>query len=349
MAPPLGPLFDRALCALRDNLLLQAHETLVVAYDGTVSERLHSAIRMAARSLGAPHVSVVYDPIAYRPIGSYGLFAGRSLGPPLRVPAPLLAAITSADAFVLLCSDTELLFSPDLPELLAEGRRGLFLPYFDEYNFSRILFTTPEEVHEQAALIDAVGEMLDGNVEAHVTSAEGTDLRLRLGEYPTLRRRGITGPGQLLFLPAGNVARVPNDGTANGTLVVDRTICADDYKELHEPIVLQVERGQVTSVEGGTEARLLARLLEKLQDPRVRHLTELAVGTNPLCQLSGVGAPSEDTHVIGTIAFALGCDIHVGGSTVAPCHIDMTMRFPSLTVGDREVVRDGTLMVAAEQ
>jgi hypothetical protein len=66
-------------------------------------------------------------------------------------------------------------------------------------------------------------------------------------------------------------------------------------------------------------------------------LTELAVGVNPKCKFSGIGAPAEDTHVLGCVSLALGCDVHVGGSHVGPAHIDMTMRYPSITVDGKQL------------
>lgn len=344
---PVHGLFAHAACALRDNLRVQAGEQIAILWDETVSRQLYEAFRVAAAALETRAITLTYEPLAYRPINEYGLFAGRSLKEPLHLPPVLHSALHAADAFVLLCSDTELLFSPDLKEVLAAGRRGLFLPYLDSFTAERLLFTTPDEVDAQARLVNAVGDLFEGTEEATVTSREGTDLRMRVGQEKVMRRKGITGPGDLMFLPAGNVARAPDDGSAEGTLVIDRTICANDYKELREPIRLQIEAGQVVAIDGGMEAKLLREFLASLDDERAYHLTELAVGTNPLCKFSGIGAPSEDTHVLGTVAFALGCDTHVGGRVPGPVHIDMTMRFPSLRIGSNDIVRDGHLLVTA--
>lgn len=345
---PPARLLPQATCALRDHMRVRPGEKLAILWDETVSRSLFEAIRMAAQELEAESTTLTFAPLAYRPIQEYGLFAGRSLQAPLRLPVILKQALLAADCFLLLCSDTELLFSEDLKEVLRAGKRGLFLPYMDSFNAERMLFTTSQEVEAQARLVDAVGECFEGATEAHVTSKEGTDLRLKLGQWNTLRRKGLPRPGELMFLPAGNVARNPDEGSANGTLVIDRTICANDYKELHEPIIFTIEGGYVSWIEGGMEAKLLAEFLKSLNDPRAYHLTELAVGTNPRCKWSGIGAPSEDTHVLGTVAFALGCDTHIGGGTPGPVHIDMTMRFPTLMIGERTIVQDGRLMVGAD-
>lgn len=338
-------LVPHAVCALDHHLRVQRGEELVIVWDETVSRALYEALRDAGSALGVRVTAVTYEAVAYRPLKEYGVFAGRSLKGPIELPRPVSAVLAACDAFVLLCSDTELLFGEDIPRALESGTRGLFMPYLDAANARRMLFTTEREVSDQAELIAAVGDRLEGSREVRVTSEEGTDLELRLGQHETLRRTGIVKPGELLFLPAGNVARVPDEGSANGVLVIDRTVCADDYKELHEPIELHIERGHVVAVEGGTEAKALRTFLRERRDERAYHLTELAVGTNPLCKFSGIGAPSEDTHVLGTVSFALGCDTHLKGITPGPAHVDMTMRWPTLLVDDAPIVIDGRMAI----
>ena len=337
-------LLPHALCALRDHLLLTSGEDLVIAWDETVSRELYHALRDAATFLGNRVTCMVYEPVAYRDIREYGRFAGRSIAKPLLLPRPLRGALSGCDAFVLVCSDTELLFSPDLRTILQEGRRGVFMPYLSASNARRMLMTSSQEVRAQADAIAATAARLTNGSEIHVTSQAGTDLHLALGQYPLLQRTGIVGPGELLILPPGNVAQVPNDGTVKGRLVVDRTVCADDYKRLSEPIVLDVEEGTVVSVQGGTDARQLREFLESFEDERAFHLTELGIGTNPQCKFSGVGAPAEDTHIAGTVAFAVGCDTHIGGVTPGPCHVDMTMWYPSLSVDGIPLVEGGHLV-----
>jgi len=43
-------------------------------------------------------------------------------------------------------------------------------------------------------------------------------------------------------LPGGQITRVPNTGSAIGVVIIDRTIGAHDYRELTEPIELQVRK-----------------------------------------------------------------------------------------------------------
>ena len=77
------------------------------------------------------------------------------------------------------------------------------------------------------------------------------------------------------------------------------------------------------------------------------HITEIGLGTNSRCIRCGVAAPAEDTHAAGSVTFALGCDVHIGGSTRAPAHIDCTTAGGNLEVGGVEVVRGGEILIEA--
>jgi 2,5-dihydroxypyridine 5,6-dioxygenase len=209
----------------------------------------------------------------------------------------------------------------------------------------RMLPTSHEEVEHQAQLVRVCGARFDAARSAHVTSAAGTDLHLLLGQWQTRLHLGIAPPGGLQVLPAGQITRVPNDNSANGVVVIDRSIADGDYRALTEPVILHVKSGKVVSIEGGLEAEKTRLFLERLDDERVYHLTELAIGTNPRCRFAGVGGPAEDTHTWGTVSLALGCDVHIGGGVPGPVHIDMTMLSPSLALDGIEIVRQGRLLV----
>jgi len=341
-------LMPHARTALRHSLQVRPGEDLAILWDETMSPEFVQACRIAAAEVGAKATFVVYEPIAYRPLKEYCFFAGASLKPGgPQIPRVVAGAMEGASAIMLLVSDMEMMFSPLVPRLLGEGRRMLLVPYFDTPTVRRLLPTSAEEIDDQRRIVEEYGAYFEEGRTAHAWSKEGTDIRLRLGQWEVRRRRGIADAGEFTILPAGQVTRVPDDASAEGVIVIDRTIAANDYKELHEPIALYVKEGNVVRIDGGVEAKLLREFLSSLDDPRAYHVTELAIGTNPKCRFSGLGAPSEDTHKWGTVSFALGCDTHLGGGLPGPVHIDMTMRFPSLDIDDRAIVRDGRIVAVA--
>ncbi|CAG0949656.1 2,5-dihydroxypyridine 5,6-dioxygenase [Anaerolineae bacterium] len=343
---PVLSLMPQARTIIRDCLKLKPGEQLAILWDETVSPELVQAARIAAQELGAYSSLVVYEPLTYRPIEEFCHFAGRSLKEQIPVPPMLLGCMQAADASLLFMSDMEMTLSPSFQEVLGNRKRILVIPYLDSATARRILFNRAEQVNSLCREVQYYGEMLERGKVAKLCSAEGSELTIKLGQWQARCGTGVPGPGEIQILPGGQVTRIPNDDSMEGTLVVDRTIAARYYKELHESIRLHIKKGQVIAVEGGTEAKILREFLDDQADPRAFHVTELGIGLNPLCRLGRLAALGEDTHARGTVSLALGCDTHLGGGTPGPFHVDMTMRFPSLSIDGRDIIQDGRLVQA---
>lgn len=281
----------------------------------------------------------------------FGIFAGASLGNyEFGLPRPVLRAIEASDVVVILNSDLAMLFDQDFIALLAGNTRIAWVPYLDEDSFTRLLPNSRSEAMQLHELTTAVGEICSEGGEALVDSGADARLQCTLGDHRVNWGTGTyiagKGYGGLDIWPGGQVSRVPNARSANGRLVIDRSISAPEFRELRDPIELTVEAGYVTRIDGGHEAhRLEAFLASREDNGEAFHLTELGLGTNRLCQLTAVAGPSEDTHTLGCVSFALGADTHLGGDTRAGCHVDMTIHAATLTLNDRILVENGVLRV----
>ena len=269
-------LLPQAQTIIRHNLRAQVGENILLVWDGTVSKALVDACMFALRGDGLRAELLVYEPVARRGLREYCYFAGASLQPDgLEIPPILHAAIAASDAVLLLCSDMDLMLAPGWRGLLDQSGGGnvprmLFLPYLDTAGALRMLPAGEAEVHAQAALVRACGQLFEAASEARITSAAGTDLRMTLGQWSTRLHLGIAPTGGLQVLPAGQVTRVPDDRSAAGVLVIDRTIADNDYKALSEPVTLHIVDGDVIRVElAGAGGRGEARAREgckRLQD-----------------------------------------------------------------------------------
>ncbi|HJX37448.1 MAG TPA: hypothetical protein VJ714_02495 [Anaerolineae bacterium] len=342
-----NPLLVQARVIVSDCLEVKRGEQVLIVWDGTIGEELVSASQIALSELGADWYLLTYEPLAYRPVSEFCLFAGASLREGgFKIPPILQAGLDSSDAGLLLISDMDLLFAPKWADILGGPNRGskrmLLTPYMSTEVGQRILPRSREEVQELKTLVERCGEVIGKASHGHVRSDNGTDLSFNLGQYEVRAHTGLAKNGALAAMPGGQVTRVPDDGSAQGTLVIDRSVAAPEYKALCEPITLKVEDGAVVSIEGGLEAKALDVFLQGLENPSMYHLTELGIGTNRRCRLVGVG---EDTHTYGTVSFALGCDVHIGGQVRAPAHIDMTMRFPTLETNQQTIVKAGQLVL----
>jgi len=279
-------------------------------------------------------------------VREYGLFAASSLMPsPPSLPKSVLGAMVAADRVLFAASDSSSFhFSPEVSQAI-RGCTLMRIGYLTTDAALRLLPESEEEVRRLAALTHRVSELFSGVKRAHITSRAGTDLTLRLGENSAMVvDDGLGGTGKRKGLPAGQVSRIPDDGTAEGVLVIDRSIGGNDYKELTQPVRLEVQGGNAVSVTGWQRRREIRPLPRG--DEGSQHLPphRTGVGTNSRCRYTGAVLPSEDTHTLGCVSLALGCDVHLGGKVRAGAHIDMTMHFATLELDGEKIVDDGRLL-----
>lgn len=339
----MDSLFHQAQTLLTHGLGLARGEVLLILTDGGTGPALCKSFHYAALAAGSEPYTIVFSVQRPLPIQQYCHFVDASLAIELpSLPNPINSLLRAADAAVMVHSDLRMFLSKEMQTQYGSLARTLMFPYLTDANAARLLPRTEQEAEEIRGLTAAVGATLDGSREVVVTSSAGTEIRVLLSTPPTLHD-GVAAHGGIKVLPAGQVAFIPASAGVAGRLVIDRTIAAQDYKVLTEPIVFDVEQGTVTNISGGREARLLEQFLLSFNDERVFHVTELAVGTNRLCTTAGIGAPIEDTHTLGIVSFALGCDLHIGGTVPAPVHIDMTMWMPTLAADGRLVLVDGKI------
>lgn len=339
-------LLPQAMTVVRHCLLVKPGDQVVLLWDETVSGELVEACRMAVIACEAsPHL-LTYQPLSYWDPKELSHFASASLeAPRLRLPPVLKGAMAGADCVLMLICDLKLTFIPELREIRQSGKRIISLNYFTTESALRILPSSLGEVRQVSDAVKRAGKVFQEARTARITSRAGTDLTLKLGQYATVLHVGTADAVHRQGLPAGQVAQTPDDGSANGVFVIDRSAAANDYKDLTEPIHFTVENGNVTRIDGGMEAEKLRRFLEDLGDPNVYHVTELSIGVNRRCRFTGAAMPAEDTHTAGSVGLALGCDTHQGGSTPAPVHIDMTMRYGTLELDGQRIVEDGKLLL----
>ena len=187
-----------------------------------------------------------------------------------------------------------------------------------------------------AALTLSLAERLRGSSTAHVTTSLGTDLRMSLAgrEWKTdtglLRGHGVWGN-----LPAGEVYIAPIEDSAEGVLVIDKSLPG---LVLSEPVRLVFEKGRLTQIDGGAGAGYLEKAISQHGDS-VRVIAELGIGTNPQARLQG--NIITDEKVLGTIHVAIGRNDFLGGKNVAPTHIDGVLSQPTVWIDGKMLMDKG--------
>lgn len=347
----LNPMLLRiAECLWRDALGAAEGDECLVVNDGSVDPELVEAVVWAAQKNGLQVQSITYLPTApWDPMSRFGRFARASLAesPPRLMPEGILAAMRAVPYSVLLVSNLELMFDLVFREACGAGRVA-WIPYATPEGFLRLLPTSEPELAELAAQTTRAATALASCRTARLTTKPGTDLELAFGDYRTNGGTGgfgAYGPESgFQMLPGGQASRAPDLGTVHGVVVIDGSLGAPFFEAVDAPIRLEVVAGNVVGIEGGLAARRLESYLASL-DPagNAYNLTELGIGTNPLCHFAGLSGPNEDTHTEGFVSVALGADVHLGGDTRAGCHLDMTMSQPTLVFDGGVVIEDGEL------
>lgn len=347
----LTKLLEKATVVIKDCVKLRPNEELLIVTDETVSISVLNSFRSAACLLDANTLVLTYTPRRFISLREYTLFAGASMQEfDPEPPKGLSAAMKESNAILFLTSDVAMMFSKSLKSLLEEEKKIMFIPYISEENMMRLLPDSSEEVIELKKTTKKVAQLVDECHEARITSPEGTDIKMTFGNYRTNCSTGVLEPGmgfggRMDFLPGGQVSRVPNDNSAEGVVVVDRSIAAPEYKALYEPIKFSVEKGDVFEITGGADAKNLKRYFEKLGDSSVYHVTELGIGLNPRCKFAGISGPIEDTHTLGCVSMAFGCDIHIGGTVKGKIHNEGTLANPSLRLNSKTVIQNAILKI----
>ena len=146
------------------------------------------------------------------------------------------------------------------------------------------------------------------------------------------------------YMLAGQIGWAPEYKTINGTIVFDGSL-VPPCGLLEEPIKLTVRHGQVTAIEGGSQAREFERWLQSFDDPQMFRLAHVCYGFNPGARLSGDIV--EDERIWGATEWGLG---NVGASLLptgginAKSHCDGICLNTSVWLDDHQILDCGKVI-----
>jgi leucyl aminopeptidase (aminopeptidase T) len=251
-------------------------------------------------------------------------------------PAAVAAAMAAAD--VVLAPTVQSLSHTAARKTATEaGVRIATLPGATEEMLARVMSADMEALRRRGG---AIAEILTRGSEARVTCANGSDLRLGLGDREAIPDAGdLTAPGAFGNLPCGEGFIAPVEGTGEGTLVVDGAIAT--IGRLAEPVTLEIEGGHLRAASGAAGDRLLDLLAAGGDEGT--NVAELGIGTNERAILTG--EVLEDEKILGTCHIAFGASAAIGGTVQVPVHLDCVVMRPGVSVDGEPIVRDGELLV----
>ena len=270
-------------------------------------------------------------------------------------------------------------------DYLMDGKkcmRGAWTPGITVDMMNRTAAIDYKELQTRCA---ALTDIFKNAVSVRVTAPAGTDLIVPINGRKLLPDDGdFSKPGAGGNIPAGEAFISPvvggstlkaEDGSAleqqsdgcQGTIVYDGSMTFSDGDSILEtPITCKVEKGYVTDITGGAEARrLLKTILEAELRPFVlekegklpqgqaaiykknaRNIGELGIGLNPAANITG--NMLEDEKAFHTCHFAIGENYDNDAPSLI--HLDGVVREPTITLtyGDgssRTILQDGALQI----
>jgi len=257
-------------------------------------------------------------------------------------------ALKSADMILDLLG---LLHSPEQLEILAAGTRMLMVVEPPD------ILAKMVPVESDKRRVRAADAKLRAAKTMQVRSNAGTDLTLVVGQFPTLPEYGFADePGHWDHWPSGFISTWPNEGTANGRVVIDVGDMLFPFKMyVTSPIALEIRDGMIRGIEGGLEAKYLRDHLASYDDPGAYAVSHVGWGLQPKARWTGLGMRDKSQSLgmdarayYGNFLFSTGPNAEAGGSNPSPCHVDIPMGGCSVSLDGEPMTVDG-LVVAADQ
>ena len=203
------------------------------------------------------------------------------------------------------------------------------------------------------------GTQLQNAKQVHVTSAAGTDLTYRCGEYPVMSQYGYADlPGRFDHWGAGHVHTFPNEGSANGTVVVEPgdIIILPYCRYAVDRVRITIRDGFITSIEGGLDAKLMSDWLadncenESDRDPYA--ISHLGWGLNPQARWYWSALKGETPErsraaarvYPGNFLFSTGPNVEGGGKRRTRGHYDVPMRDCTIALDGKVIIDKGRIV-----
>ncbi len=311
-----------AVRALEEYLEVKQKEKVLLIFDNTTKD-IATAFDLAAKELG---LKLTLHEIP--PTGGHA-----------REPDDNTAQLMKKYPVVIAPTKYSLTHTKAAINARKEGARVATLPGINSTVFEKGLRSDPKklEIAGQAWM-----NLLNGKHKVRVVTEAGTDITFLIGNYPVFNDCGCffeAGFGG--NLPAGEVYLAPNPGTGLGSIVVDGTIGGQPWDKNSPPAKIVIENGSIKKFEG-ERGQLLKETLEKA-GPGALKIAEFGIGTN--LHLEMTGNLLGDEKVVGTVHFAFGNNMSMGGTNDVQVHIDCILMLPDVLIDNKQVMNRGKWLI----
>lgn len=268
---------------------------------------------------------------------------------PLAFNKAALAGLMAAD---MIIDTMQLLFSKEQEEILKTGTRILLAVEPPEV-MMRMLPTMAGKTR----VLNAEKCLAAAKVMT-VTSGSGTDFTCTLGQYPVLTQYGLADkPGRWDHWPSCFVATWPDESSSHGTIVIDEGDILLPFKiYARDKVILTIEKGFVSRIEGGFTAEYMQRFMESFDDPNAFAMAHVGWGLEPRAHWTTLGLYDREAGLsmdsrsfAGNFLFSTGPNTEAGGDRDSPCHLDIPLRSCSLSLDGEPMTVNGKVVRTDQQ
>ena len=195
--------------------------------------------------------------------------------------------------------------------------------------------------------------LLERASRVRIRSEAGTDLTMDIAGRPGIATYGVAAEaGHLDFWGGGFFQTAQVERTLEGCLVLDTGDQIFHFaRYVDRPLEIRFEKGRVTSIDGGVEARLVRSLLESYNDPQALLGGHIAFGTDPRAEWTaeagqfpvagGGGADAEAAY--GNVQIEIGSnnDVMFRGANVTSAHLGLCALNCSVWLDEEPLLEHG--------
>jgi aminopeptidase len=227
------------------------------------------------------------------------------------------------------------------------GARIASLPGITEKIFVHSIDTNYDKM---SALTNKLAEYCNGKKNIKVTSPKGTDVEFSIkGRKPMVLDGLCHKKGAFVNLPDGEMCIAPVEDSMNGNLVFDLSMSPDHKTSWgkigllkNDHIRLKIQNGKIISFGSGKKSKILKNVIENA-DQYANSLAEFAFGTNEKARI--LGYILEDEKALGTIHFAFGSNVSLGGKNQSNLHLDGIIDKADVIIDDVPVMKRGRIVI----
>jgi leucyl aminopeptidase (aminopeptidase T) len=254
-------------------------------------------------------------------------------------PEPVIAAVQACDAWIEF-NDSYLLYSNAWKKAMEAGVR-FFTLGGDVDGLVRMVGRVTYSVLDDLA--NKLIELSNKAREMHITSSQGTDVRIKVDPKGSKGHVLKGGPGVVRFEGKGSTQVPPGQSsfghvpdTVEGTLVFDGAVYPPaEIGVLREPVTLEVRKGRISKIRGGREAKIFEKWLAGWNHPGMYEIAHCTYGFNPGVKRCK-GEIGHDERVFGCMEFGIGAKW-----ADAPAHTDGVVLQPSVWADDVQLEEEG--------